>query len=500
MKSVLNNKGYMLVEIIVASAIALTMAFFLMEMTLKIVNSNNDYYEESVLLFDKNIVTKEIMDDINKYKLISIDEDETSSENIKKYYLTFDNNEEPKMLLIDSVNKTISYGNYEKKFGDKLNIGETEIELQNDTLIIDIPAYTNYSKEDYGIKIVVPYSDVKVTYPTLNLCYDVLDNSGFEELKSEVRDKSSKGFDTITQDGEHGIYGSEDDLGMSCYFRGDVEYNYVKFGKNASNKDMYWRIIRINGDGTVRMIYDGTSIHANGVASTDRRIGTTVFNTSSDDNAYVGYMYGTVDSNTFEATHENKNNSAMKTYLENWYKTNILDSDFEDYIADAIYCSDRNIYDGTGKKNNITHYASWKRNINKTQSTPELTCNRKEDRFTVDNSLGNGMNKYPIGLLTWDEVIFAGALQGKENENKTFYLLSGNYYFIMTPSGFFENEGEEGIPTGTNKAFVAFLNSNGRILSGGGVDVERSVRPVISLKKGALQYGTGTSSDPFRVE
>ena len=77
-----------------------------------------------------------------------------------------------------------------------------------------------------------------------------------------------------------GIYEAEDDLGKSYYFRGDVENNYVKFGKNSSGADMYWRIVRINGDGTVRMIYDGTSAHANGESSTDRQVGTSKYNTS----------------------------------------------------------------------------------------------------------------------------------------------------------------------------------------------------------------------------
>ena len=61
----LNNKGYMLVEIIVASVIALVMAYFLIDITIRLVNKNNDYYVESVLLTDKNLVTKEIMEDIN---------------------------------------------------------------------------------------------------------------------------------------------------------------------------------------------------------------------------------------------------------------------------------------------------------------------------------------------------------------------------------------------------------------------------------------------------
>ena len=62
---------------------------------------------------------------------------------------------------------------------------------------------------------------------------------------------------------DEGMYKVEDDLGMSYYFRGAVENNYVKFA------GYWWRIVRINGNGSIRLIYDGTSAHANGESSTD---------------------------------------------------------------------------------------------------------------------------------------------------------------------------------------------------------------------------------------
>ena len=99
------------------------------------------------------------------------------------------------------------------------------------------------------------------------------------------------------------VCSATDTYGTSYYYRGNVTNNYVKFA------DKYWRIIRINGDGTVRVIYDGTSAHTNGESSTDRQIGESAFNhywkknniqeaTNSyvyNDNAGVGYMYGNRD-------------------------------------------------------------------------------------------------------------------------------------------------------------------------------------------------------------
>ena len=83
-----------------------------------------------------------------------------------------------------------------------------------------------------------------------------------------------------------GMYATTDDDGTSYYYRGAVAGNYVKMA------DKYWRIIRVNGDGTLRLIYDGTSGHANGESSSNRQVGTSAFNSWWSDNAYVGYMYG----------------------------------------------------------------------------------------------------------------------------------------------------------------------------------------------------------------
>ena len=119
-----------------------------------------------------------------------------------------------------------------------------------------------------------------------------------------------------------GIYAAEDDLGTSYYFRGDVLNNYVYFANSS------WRIIRINGDGTIRMIYDGTSAHANGEASTDRHVNEIDFNSiPSNDNTYMGYMYGTVGVTAtgeqgYNQTHSNQTDSIIKAYLEDtWYAT-----------------------------------------------------------------------------------------------------------------------------------------------------------------------------------
>ena len=308
---------------------------------------------------------------------------------------------------------------------------------------------------------------------------------------------------TSKNDGTTGIYKAEDDLGESYYFRGNVTNNYVKFA------GFYWRIIRINGDGSIRMIYDGTSAHANNEESTDRQIGTSAYNTNYNDNTYVGYKYGTAGSSTYEATHANTNDSTIKTSLDNWYNNNIKGTTDEQYVADAIYCNDRTrVTDtdkmteldeywvmtstGEGYGTKVTYYGFLNRTAGDNSSvTPSLKCEQLNDKFTKSSSLGNGKLDNPIGLITLDEMVYAGSYLYMDDTsvNDETYLYNGsNWYWSMSPFVFYgghANVGygdEEGAISGYN-----VRNSRG------------AVRAVISLSSGALKYGNGTSINPYRV-
>ena len=144
-------------------------------------------------------------------------------------------------------------------------------------------------------------------------------------IKSE---KPNYDLPATTDETRDGLYAIEDDYGTSYYYRGAVENNYVKFG------GFYWRIIRINGDGSLRIIYDGTSAHQNGENNIDRSaIRNIFFNENSNDNKYVGYMYGpegTTASTSKEQAQSNIENSNVKTQLENWYKTNIKEKGLDE--------------------------------------------------------------------------------------------------------------------------------------------------------------------------
>ena len=289
---------------------------------------------------------------------------------------------------------------------------------------------------------------------------------------------------------DEGIYGAQDDYGTSYYFRGAVTNNYVKF----ANK--YWRIIRINGDGTIRLIYDGTSAHANGESSTDRQIGTSKFNYTHGDNAYVGYMMGidnectsgsclgNTRTTSYNQAHSNTYSSTIKKVVDNWYKTNIQDAGYSDKVADVIYCNDRSMKSGTGYGTTITEYGAYQRMVD--GNNPVLTCTNQNDRFTVnDTTKGNGALTYPVGLITADEVSMSGGGFGSSNSNSNYYLYTGNYYWTMSPYSF-----------SGSSAYEFNVGSNGYI---GSSDVYNTygVRPVISLKSSVELSGSGTINEPW---
>ena len=300
-----------------------------------------------------------------------------------------------------------------------------------------------------------------------------------------------------------------DDYGTSYYYRGNVTNNYVKFGTNELGQDMYWRIIRINGDGSIRMIYDGTSTHANGESSADRQVGTSTFNPEHDDNAYAGYMYGTVGASTYEDTHANINDSTIKDYLDNWYKTNIEDKSLSSYISDTLFCNDRSLlqeepfeysnwnYNQLGYGLEATAYR-WFGDPSYAQpgydailiNYPRLTCSQQNDRFTVnDEILGNGNLTYPIGLITADEVYLAGAT---DMPNSGYYLYTGNMYWTMSPTGLEENV--MSIRAVDMNGVSAWTNTDGDYAGN-----PFGVRPTINLKADSLKVGSGTANDPYRV-
>ena len=308
-----------------------------------------------------------------------------------------------------------------------------------------------------------------------------------------VNSDGSIDITTIEQTNSY-ICSAPDAYGTSYYYRGNVTNNYVKFA------GFYWRIIRINGDGTVRVIYDGTSAHKNGESSTDRHIGTSLFSSFGKDNAYVGYMYGAAGASSYTEAHKNSNNSAIKIYIDNWYKNNILNTKYEEYIVDNIFCNDRSLasnhssdYPNTGYSTDNTAYR-WFYLGNSSYNNKKmfLTCPQKSDAFTVDNTVhGNGDLKYPIGLISTDEGFLAGG-GGQDTlgtADTNFYLYTGYEYWSMTPNRLEKN----------SNSMINIINNMGYTSYGQNVETTSYVKPVINLTPNVLELGDGTASNPYRL-
>ena len=278
----------------------------------------------------------------------------------------------------------------------------------------------------------------------------------------------------LTDNNTNTLYTSTEDSKTVYYFAGNATDNWVKFGKNASNQDLYWRIIRTNSDGGVRLLYHGTSTTA-----TDAYIGTSKFNSSFNNIAYVSYMYGNLGS--VANARENTNNSTIKTIIDKWYKDN-LNTNYGKYLSTtAVYCNDRSTSD------NANFGARTRLDTNK---TPSYDCAATEDKFTVDTSTGNGKLTYPIALMTADEVSFAG---GKYVTNApTWYYYNSandsstgsNWWWLLSPSSWGGSSA---------RVFSVGGSSNPGSLSSYNVYSTYGVRPVISLKS-CIKYSTGDGS------
>ena len=322
--------------------------------------------------------------------------------------------------------------------------------------------------------------------------------TGGTEIKTQVYRLTSYAYTQSERESDksdRGLYTMEDDYGTSYYYRGSVTNNYVLFG------GYYWRIIRLNGDGSIRLLYAGETAEGNNLNMklTDSSLGytnrtTSPFNSIRTNPGYVGYMYGNTFNSTYEETNANENDSDIKKYLDSWYKQNIEDKGLSEYIADSGFCNDRSLStsvnngDGVQTTGNHTYYAGYDRY---TGHSPILTCpNATNDLFTTNTSdTGNKALTYPIGLITVDELMLGGLSDGYMN--RLSYTYSPYSYWSMSPSRFY---------TTNSTAYEFDVNSAGYAIDYL-VTGSLGVRGVINLKGNIeISGGIGTASNPFVIK
>ena len=297
--------------------------------------------------------------------------------------------------------------------------------------------------------------------------------------------------DTSCESHEKGIYETTDTDGKpTYYYRGSVENNYVKFA------GFYWRIIRINSNGSIRMIYDGTSAHENGEISDDRQAMTSSFFNNYNNNMYVGYMY-----------EENKQHgllisSVIKHNNDNFFKNNL--NSYIDYLdKETGFCGDRstlNLQSGVGTGTITTYYKGY---LRISHGTPSLSCENTNDFYTITSSnVGNKSLTYPVGLISADEAMLSGYgggnFNGGYNYQKSCYkcfLTTGKAIWTMTPVGGYNpfDKTYWGI-------YVFVINDFGSFDDPYTIGRDYSLTPVINIRSDVKITGTGTMTDPYVIK
>ena len=308
-------------------------------------------------------------------------------------------------------------------------------------------------------------------------------NGGKEGI--EAKGESTYVYSAVTNEG---MYAIEDDLGTSYYFRGAVDNNWLKFGE-VDGKSIYWRIIRINGDGSIRLLYTGTTAPTESqkvvMTGAGTQIGESIYNDNSGKAEYNGYKY------EIGKQHGLANDSTIKLALENWYKTTLYtDERVSKLIVDTPFCYDRSASTSSaGTYGEISNWVSTGTDyyyhgneiIYGDKTKVRLKCSNELDKYSV----ANGTLSYPIGLITIDEIVLAG---GRNYGNSFYYLRTGQTYWGGSPY-YYVN----GNPT------ISIVQPSG-YLNHSFIDSPNGIRPVINLSSEAKLSGDGTWNNPYVVE
>ena len=359
---------------------------------------------------------------------------------------------------------------------------------------------------------------VKKGYETI-----LVNNGG----KTTIEAKTSPSFASI-EISNAGMYSYTEGTGKTYYYRGAVDNNWVKYGKFKENQivyrgfrddttntdlwfdgeqvnyidyptlvecqtgvdydstynykckavtyaykgdDMYWRIIRVDKDNKIKMIYAGSKAPSEStkvaITGANTNMGFTAYNNEYNHAEYVGFQY-TVGSQRGTTT-----NSTIKTYLDNWYTKYFNENIGTSRFVKSTFCNDRNTTSTWASTGSNIDYAPYTR-LSADTPTPTFECNTAD---VVTNNLG---------LITADEIVLAG---GKYNtDNRAFYLNNNMAYWAGSPYGFFDSRSGvfELLPVrGLRRGYVD--------------DRDLAARGVVSLSSESKLLGSGTYNDVYTV-
>ena len=314
----------------------------------------------------------------------------------------------------------------------------------------------------------------------------------------------------------NGLYSAEDEDGVSYYYRGNVENNYVQFGEYVSDyyvynirsiyyqslescqafayeperctrvrlasagDKMYWKIVRVNGDGSLRLIYNGTSATPNNSdLAHSYVIGRTPYNLERNNPKYAGYTY------------DNGVNSFIKKEVDTWYKNALGNTEYDSKVVGGRFCSDTSGYKPASEYGftdmNFNVFASYDRLglagpgiAFSRPNTPTLKCPSTTESY-------GGSYRLKAGLITADELVLAGESVGVVGNSYLNPVSSNMWYWSMSPATFRDG--------------LADVWDEGERLSDKNVnDINGGLRPVINLlTDNGFTLGDGTASNPYVI-
>ena len=269
--------------------------------------------------------------------------------------------------------------------------------------------------------------------------------------------KILKQYSSVGSISGSGVFSAPDDDGTSFYLRGEIDNNYVSFANKL------WRVVRINGDGTIRLILE------------DKSQISYLYNNDYEGHKYVGYTYDNskLCTNTSPCTGNEGTSITIKNYLDGWYTSNLLS--YDNKIAVSTYCNDTSYTES----NDTYYYGSYSRINN---GTPSLLC-------PDTNVTYGGVYKLKIGLISSDELNMAG-YNGKGNDGSALNYLYKTYWFWTGSAR-----------TSSSSGSSPNSGAGGAIRPASMKTSANWIRPVINLVSDVkVASGNGTQSTPYVID
>ena len=348
------------------------------------------------------------------------------------------------------------------------------------------------SKWNFNLSSSVTQSETKCNvYFTSGANYlkDAIMTNNSSIIVNDASTLTNKPGQAISGENEKFLVKTPDDYGDSSYiFRGNIDNNYVVFANKC------WKIVRITGNNAIKLVLqnsdgaDCSEVHSAGESAFNNAPG--IYDTVGG----IGLMYGTPTAETYEEAQANISDSSILIFLKGWYSQTFKNSNTEK-IADVIWCNDKSLISGDGFGYSQTIFAGEKRIIN--DKNPSLVCptagsDGKLSKLTANDTTngngklkgfnGSGTTEFKIGLLTVDEVAFAGGVWNMNNQK--YYLFNGLEYFLLTPDHYNSNN---------KRARLMVVGTTGRIYNLNASNA-RPLFPSIALNSNVTYYlnGTGT--------